>query len=164
MNEPFLSSRELKCARLHAVDGEIGDILSVYFDVITWQVRYLLVRSGDWLKGRKVVISPLAIGDIDAEGKNIIIELSLRDISNSPAPGEDDVITRDFEQAYIDYYNWPGYWEVDSRLSADDLLRREYDIQGYCVKANDGRLGEVRELILDTCYWSVRYLDIQIGD
>jgi hypothetical protein len=33
-----------------------------YFDDQFWAVRFLVVRTGQWLAGRKVLLSPMAIG------------------------------------------------------------------------------------------------------
>ncbi len=44
-----------------ATDGEIGKVKDFYFDDKTWTIRYLIVETGDWLYGRKVLISPQAL-------------------------------------------------------------------------------------------------------
>jgi uncharacterized protein YrrD len=39
-----------------ATDGEIGHVKDFYYDDKTWTVRYLVVETGNWLFGRKVLI------------------------------------------------------------------------------------------------------------
>ena len=46
---------------LGAIDGEIGKIKEFYFDDETWTIRYLIVDTGNWLSGRKVLLSPEAL-------------------------------------------------------------------------------------------------------
>ena len=46
---------------IDAVDGEIGSVDDLYFDDQTWSVRYLIVDTGKWLSGRKVLVAPDAI-------------------------------------------------------------------------------------------------------
>ena len=46
---------------IDALDGEIGSVHDLYFDDQTWSVRYLVVDTGKWLSGRKVLVSPEAI-------------------------------------------------------------------------------------------------------
>jgi hypothetical protein len=41
-----------------ATDGEIGKADDFYFDDERWTVRYLIVKTGGWLFGKKVLISP----------------------------------------------------------------------------------------------------------
>jgi hypothetical protein len=52
---------------IRALDGEIGRIKDVYFDDHRWTVRYLVVDSGGWLTGRKVLISAISVASIDWE-------------------------------------------------------------------------------------------------
>jgi hypothetical protein len=44
-----------------ATDGVIGDVKEFYFDDKTWDIRYLIIKTGGWLSGREVLISPAAI-------------------------------------------------------------------------------------------------------
>ena len=44
-----------------AADGEIGSVDDLYFDDQTWSVRYLVVDTGKWLPGRRVVLTPESI-------------------------------------------------------------------------------------------------------
>jgi len=44
--------------KLAASDGEIGQVKDFYFDDQNWVMRYLVVDTGSWLSGRKVLISP----------------------------------------------------------------------------------------------------------
>lgn len=46
---------------MEALDGEIGKVDELYFDDQTWTIRYLIVETGSWLSGRKVLISPTAL-------------------------------------------------------------------------------------------------------
>jgi hypothetical protein len=46
---------------ISATDGEIGKGKDFYFDDETWAIRYLILETGDWLFGRKVLISSQAL-------------------------------------------------------------------------------------------------------
>ena len=41
---------------MQATDGKIGKIEDFYLDDETWTIRYLVVKTGNWLSGRKVLI------------------------------------------------------------------------------------------------------------
>jgi hypothetical protein len=168
---------------LHAVDGEIGTVEALYFDGVSWMVRYLLVDTGDWLAGRRVLISPVAIGEVREKEKTILIELTRRQIENSPPLDADQPVSRRYEEEYYQYYDWPVYWEDDrlsgvamssSSLEAGSLagretparrqemrLQRSTRINGCVIVAHDGAFGQVRDLIADTQYWVIRYLEIE---
>ncbi len=45
---------------VEAMDGEMGKVEEFYFDDQAWIIVYLIVKTGNWLSGRKVLISPVA--------------------------------------------------------------------------------------------------------
>ena len=47
---------------IRATDGDLGTVDEFYFDDETWTIRYIVVETGNWLSGRKVLISPVAFG------------------------------------------------------------------------------------------------------
>ncbi len=52
-----------------ASDGDIGSVKDLYFDDLSWTIRYLVVDTGTWLPGRQVLISPaLGAGRRDRHG------------------------------------------------------------------------------------------------
>jgi hypothetical protein len=55
------SSKDIEGCAIGANDGQIGYVTDLYFDDQAWIVRYLVVATGSWLAGRKVLISPVAI-------------------------------------------------------------------------------------------------------
>src|ERR1051325_2075889 len=46
---------------IDAQDGKIGSVYDLYFDDQSWSIRYLVVDTGKWLPGRKVLVVPEAI-------------------------------------------------------------------------------------------------------
>lgn len=48
-------------------DGVIGRVEDTYFDDCRRATRYLVVDTGDWLAGRKVLISAISGANIDWE-------------------------------------------------------------------------------------------------
>jgi hypothetical protein len=45
---------------IHASDGLIGTVSDFLFDDATWLVRWLVVDTGNWLPGRRVLLPPSA--------------------------------------------------------------------------------------------------------
>jgi hypothetical protein len=63
-NQPMLHNTQSLYGRtLSATDGEIGHVQDFYFDDQTWAARYLVVDTGTWLTGRKVLLPSDAFGD-----------------------------------------------------------------------------------------------------
>jgi hypothetical protein len=45
---------------IEASDGDIGTVSDFLFDDASWLVRWLVVDTGNWLSGRKVLLPPSA--------------------------------------------------------------------------------------------------------
>ena len=61
---------------IEASDGRIGTVSDFLFDDRTWKVRWLVVDTGTWLTGRKVLIHPSAIGRADYERRELSVSLT----------------------------------------------------------------------------------------
>ena len=48
-----------------ASDGQIGTVSDFLFDDASWLVRWLVVDTGKWLTGRKVLLPPSVLGHLD---------------------------------------------------------------------------------------------------
>jgi stress response protein YsnF len=104
------SIQSLKHSVVLATDGEIGKIESFLFDDEKWSIRYLVVKTA-WLVGRKVLISPLAIKEMNGELHFIRLSLTRKQVELSPDIDTDKPVSRQMETQFHDYYRWPYYWE-----------------------------------------------------
>lgn len=95
---------------LAATDGEIGTARDVLFDDESWTVRYLLVKTGGWLRERDVLISPKSLGEVDPENQRIPTNLSQEQVRNSPEFDFSLPVTRAHESEFHRYFGWPVYW------------------------------------------------------
>ena len=50
---------------IEANDGRIGTVKTLLFDDMTWKIRWLVVDTGHWLKGRQALVHPSALGSAD---------------------------------------------------------------------------------------------------
>jgi hypothetical protein len=103
-------AKTLKGYTLHSLDGEIGKVKEFYFDDKHWTIRYLVADTGNWLMGRQVLISPHALVAVNGKEQNITIDLTKKQIEDSPSPDSDKPVSRQFEGAYYAYYGYPMYW------------------------------------------------------
>lgn len=67
--------KELQHCTMGASDGDIGKIDDVYFDDQGRTVRHLVVETGHWLRGRRVLIPPRAIERIDPTRQRLVTSL-----------------------------------------------------------------------------------------
>jgi len=97
-----------------ATDGEIGKIKEVYFDDATWTIRYFIVETGNWLVGRKVLISPEAALVPNWEEGILPVDLTKEQVKNSPDIDTEQPVSRQQEIALYAHYPWTSYWGAGS--------------------------------------------------
>ena len=104
------SIKDLRGYAIEATDGNIGHVKDFYFDDEGWAVRYLIVEAGSWLVSRKVLISPFALGTPNWTTKTLPANLTREQVKNSPNIDTEKPISRQHEDDYLRYYNYPNYW------------------------------------------------------
>lgn len=115
-------------------DGEIGTLEDFYFEEAGWNVRYLLVDTGSWFDGKRVLLSPSAVqGDWGRTG--VHVNLSREDVRNSPA---------------LDDEAMPDV--------ADERLDSVKTTSGYHICARNGEIGHVDDFLIGQDSWRIRYL------
>ena len=171
-----------------AADGQIGSVKDLYFDDLTWTIRYLVVDTGAWLPGRQVLISPHSVRDPGTD--TVMVDLTREQVENSPPVEADKPVDRQQEEALSRYYNYRYYWEgpyrwgllaypgippVPAPVEADPIaaemaareregsegdpwLRSARDVTGYYLAARDGDIGHVDDFLVDVRAWAIRYL------
>lgn len=177
---------ELYGHRLTASDGDIGRLKDFYFDDKTWVVRYLVADTGLWLTGRLVLLSPHAFGAIDNDERAMHVELSKKQIENSPSIDSHRPVSRQYEVEYYRYYGLPFYWEGTSMWGMssypvmlppfqdekshrqyhhrdDKHLRSTQEVTRYDVQAVDGAIGHLSGFLVDDRSWAIHNLVVETG-
>ncbi len=104
------SMNEVKGYEIAAADGEIGHVDGFIVDDITWAIRYIEVATRNWWPGKKVLISPEWIQDVDWPASQLKVRLTRETISGAPEYSGNGPITREFEtRLHRHYGSWP-YW------------------------------------------------------
>ena len=106
----LLKTSSLKGLPLKAYDGEIGSISDVLFEDDTWRVRWLVVDTGSWLMGRKVLLPASHIHGPRGEASAIDVDLTKKQIEDSPGSGTDLPVSRQVEMSLYESYGWDPYW------------------------------------------------------
>jgi sporulation protein YlmC with PRC-barrel domain len=101
---------DLRRYTIGATDGDIGSVDDVYFDDLTWTVRYLVADTGTWLPGRKVLLSPAAIRAVDPVGLRVQVDVSRQQVEQSPDIDTDKPVSRQHETAIQSHYGFSPYW------------------------------------------------------
>jgi PRC-barrel domain len=172
-------AKSLKGYRLNSRNGDIGKIKEFYFDDRFWTIRYLVADAGNWLSGRQVLISPYALGLVNSEAKEIGVDLTKKQIEDSPSLDSNKPVSRQFEQAYYGHFGYPLYWtglcawgyypyparvpEQWKKTSKEEKawdpdLRSTNDVSGHHIQGTDGEIGHVEDFFIDDQTWAIRYL------
>lgn len=109
--DPHLRSfHEVTGYRIHAADGEIGHLEDALVDEAQWIVRYLVVDTRNWLPGRKVILLPAFIKNIDWDRHFLETDLTSGRIKDGPEYDPGAPLDREFEVRLHDFYGHPRYW------------------------------------------------------
>jgi hypothetical protein len=155
----LFNASELEGFSIHATDGTIGDVNHFYFDDEIWMVRYLVVDTGTWLSGRRVLIPRFSIDHIDRRGRTVWVRLTCSQVENAPGTEFHRPVTRQHEALLIGYYGYPYYWQDPgmyeitsdgpSPQSEDAHLQSSHDVTDFHIEASDGDVGHVEDFIID---------------
>ncbi len=178
----LISAKYLTNYKVESKDGEIGQVHSFIFDDEKWIIRYLVVDTGNWLTGRKVLIIPSVLGKPDGQRMMFPVELTREEIEKSPHIDADKPVSREQEQQLHQYYNWAAYWggpfglmttavgpiamEAEKKKTVviegtlKSHLRSTKEVTGYSLHASDGIIGHVDDFILHWEDWIIRYMII----
>lgn len=182
-------ARKIRGATIQATDGEIGTLDDFYFEEDRWTVRYLLVDTGKWFSGKRVLISPMSVKG--AWGRaGIPVGLTKSQVWNSPQIDWQRPLSRGTEAEVLKYYGYPWYWngsniwgafENPAALVAQppaptpmpegpvvDIekhhLRSTNESTGYHIHATDGEIGHVDDFLIGEESWRIRYLLIDTSN
>jgi hypothetical protein len=186
------SIKQLYGNKLGASDGDIGHVKDFYFDDQNWAIRYLVADTGTWLPGRQVLISPYSLGRLDPAENILRVKLTRKQIENSPSIESHKPVSRQYEEEYYRYYDWPYYWEgsglwglsgfpilelpanplpgkptttiAPQRERADAHLRSAQTVNGYHLQTGDGIIGHVCDFMMDAGNWAIGQLVIKTGN
>jgi hypothetical protein len=100
----------IKGYAISASDGNIGTISDFLFDDTNWLVRWLVVDTGNWLPGRKVLLPSSAIAQLNTEKEECTINLTMQQIKGSPDINTDRPVSRQMENSIYGYYGYDPYW------------------------------------------------------
>jgi sporulation protein YlmC with PRC-barrel domain len=173
----------LKGYAIAASDGSIGTVNDFLFDDDSWKIRWLVVDTGGWLTGRKILIHASAIGEPDPAQRELAVKLTKAEIEGSPDISEHEPVSRQMETHLYDYYGWDPAWgssffglgAMASPLSPPPLieeapasapgdedphLRSISEITDYRIHATDGEIGHIENFVADHANWDIRYLAV----
>jgi hypothetical protein len=179
----LLQLKDLNGYNVAASDAPAGEVKDTYFDDARWVVRYIIVDTRAWIRGREVLISPLAVSHLDPQRQRIDLSVTQKQVDESPSVDADKPVSRMMEAQLNRYYGYPDYWTFGLNapvwgwadvpvLPAEGALpatppdsgdpgthlRSAREVIGYHIKARDQTFGHVEDMLVDPDTWAIRYL------
>ena len=180
------SLKELLGYQLLAKDGQIGKVHDFLFSDEDWKIRYMVVDTGPWILGRKVLISLNALGQPVWASETFPVNLTREQVETSPDVDLAKPVSRRYEEILHQHYQWAKYWSMstalpgtpayiprqafadrDAQLDADgerSNLRSSRELLGYQVKALEGSVGPVTDFIVEDEDWQLHYLVVDVSN
>ena len=183
----MIEAKQLYGTKIAAQDGHIGSVNDLYFDDQAWTVRYLVIDTGKWLPGRKVLIVPAAILPPWHGEAELPVKLTMDQIKSGPDIDSAQPVSRQAEELLHSHYGWSPYWYAglpgepppslapspleerrDAALAAESTgghhLRSTKEVQGYDVRATDGDIGHIEDFVLDDDCSRILFLTMDLDE
>ena len=84
-----------------ATDGPIGHLDDFIVDEATWQIRYVVIDTSNWLGGKWVAVSPASIVAIDWANQSVTMNLTRDEIKRSPTMDEANVPSYELTPRFV---------------------------------------------------------------
>ena len=178
----LLSTKGVAGTKLEGKDATLGQVHDLLFDDESWLVRYLVIDTGTWLPGRRVILRPQDVDRRDWTRRTLHSRRTKREIEQSPPLSEHEPVSRQHEARMSAHFLWshPGpvgpasvsgvggapatraeaATAVVDEADGDPHLRSVDEVRGYRIHATDGEIGHVEDLVVDDSSdeWRIRYL------
>ena len=173
---------------MSGTDGEIGKLRNFYFDDISWTIRHLILKTGNWFSERDVLISPEAVIHSHWEPGILPVRLTKDQMLKSPEIDTDKPVDRQQEIEIYGHNLWQPYWgnnfyttgpwDINAQAKSNDQNELKYDkekdekngynrhlrssqvVTGFHVQATDGSIGHVIDFIFDDFTWQISHAAI----
>jgi len=173
------SIRSLKDYTIMCTDEELGKVKELYFNDQNWDISYIVVYTGNWLIDRQVLVSPLAVASINRDKRIININISKKQVENSPLLASEKPVSEQFINDFNTYYSYPTYGgmyplgnvphlkpkksenDIMKEKKWDQSLRSSHEVSRYNVKHSNESIGFLDDFLVDLDAWKIHYLIVK---
>lgn len=183
------SLRDVDRYTIVALDGNLGGIVDLLFDLDSWGVHHFVVATGRALCGREVLVSTVALCELDWEGSQFFLATTLDSFGDSHLNVLERTLSNQDEPATPRYFSYLHYKDLEqsrrsnlcppllvdvppvpvtqqpTSLTDGTELHSARKLQGYRVEGSDGTLGHIEDFIVDDETRQLRYFVVkpQVG-
>lgn len=170
---------------VQAVDGPKGKVKDFLFDEERWILRYLEVDYGNLFQNKRVLIPGFFLNEPDWEKKHLPVRLNQSDIEACPDLEERMPVSREYEKLLSKHYDINYYWlytestgmamyfptrpirtpsKIVDEKDLETNLRSFKEVQGYHIRALNGKLGHIDDIIVDDKDLQIVYLIVDTSN
>jgi len=174
----------LRGSTVQATDDRVGTAKDFLFDDQAWQIRWMVVDTGSWLPGRKVLIHASAIQPLHLAGpegsappmmhslplETLSVRLARQQIEDGPELAEEEPVSAEIELQLYRAFGWNPAWGTTfmpagaiadrPREPDEPHLHGIRELDGSRLHATDGEIGHVADIFVDDGAWDIRYLKV----
>ncbi|MCW8090271.1 PRC-barrel domain containing protein [Alteromonas sp. ASW11-130] len=180
----LISYNQLTSFAIHATDGDIGGCKDVLFDDQDFVIRYFYADTNTWLPlSRKVVLPPIAILKLDTKEEKIHVNMTRKELKDSPSIDEHKPVSREYEETLFKYFGYGYYWigpgawgdfahptelanvdldktQQDDHPNVVNHLRACSEVHGYELASGEEETGHVEDFLIDPQSWQIQLIVI----
>lgn len=170
---------------LETTDKTKGKINDFLFDEKQWIVRYLEADFGNLFKSKKVLIPRVFLDTPQWKSNHFPVKLKNSEIDRCPDLDQHLPVSIKYEMELHKHYDIAPYWpaaymgtavsyypprpitvpsKVVTEEEVDSILRSFHEVKGYHIKAIDGKIGHIEDIIIDDRNWQIVYAIIDTSN
>lgn len=165
----LISAEDIRGYTLQGRDGGFGKIRDLIFNDGDWRIRFAVVDTGGLLDRHEVIVAPHHLGSPDLDSETIPVDLDRKTLEASPERETAHTMSDELAARIHAYYDLPASAAAPSEVAVAEAetrptsLRSAHEVVGYGLHEQDGDVGEVIDLLLDTDDWMLRYMVVDTG-
>jgi hypothetical protein len=162
-------------------DDNIGALQDLLFDGTSWDIRYLVIDTGNLLGKRHILLVPGVAQRLDWKGEGLATPITQAQANKAPGIDEFRPLSRQKEFELARHFGWQPYWQtgpaglpsdqslpsvaVPPRVEREDVpyLLSARGVIGFDVKCSEGDFGYAGSLVFDDQEWMARYFVVDVG-
>lgn len=103
--DPHLSSiKKVTGSNIKATNLEIGEVEDFVIDDSNWKILFMIVDTGKWFPGKKVLISPEWAKKIEWDTSEVVVNATVDSVKQSPEYETGKEISESYEANLQNYY------------------------------------------------------------
>jgi sporulation protein YlmC with PRC-barrel domain len=105
------SANEVAGYGIQTTTEPMGHVEDFLVDSVTWVIRYLVVKTRNWLPGEHVVIPPTWIKEVDWDQRIVRAAVGANSVRDAPEFSPGTEFSRVYETSLYKHYQRDPYWQ-----------------------------------------------------